>query len=173
MMTQQTYDQKTIRLHWISAALIMTLWVLGQTIDWFPKVDPRVMARSAHICLGAILALVLIRRIVWRRTRGVKLPQAIPGLMGRLAIGVHHLLYLLLTCTVAIGIAAVWIRGDNLFNLFTVPAFDPANQALRHNVVELHGLLANALLILAGLHALAALWHHFVLKDGTLKRMWR
>ncbi|MFZ6723284.1 cytochrome b/b6 domain-containing protein [Undibacterium sp. Ji49W] len=54
---------------------------------------------------------------------------------------------------------------------FTVPAFDPANKELRHDVVELHGLFANILLALATFHAAAALWHGLVKKDGVLRRM--
>ena len=64
------------------------------------------------------------------------------------------------------------MRGDNIFNLFKVPAFEPSNKQLREEVVDLHGLLANALLILAAGHSLLAIWHHVILKDGVLKRMW-
>jgi len=53
-------------LHWLTAALVISLWALGQTIDWFPKGNPRVFARSMHISLGIALALVLVARIHWR-----------------------------------------------------------------------------------------------------------
>jgi cytochrome b561 len=43
---------------------------------------------------------------------------------------------------------------------------------LAEEAVELHGTFANGLLILAGLHAAAALYHHFLRKDGVLRRMW-
>jgi cytochrome b561 len=43
---------------------------------------------------------------------------------------------------------------------------------LSHDAVELHGLLANALLILAAAHAAMALWHQLVRKDTVLRRMW-
>ena len=77
-----------------------------------------------------------------------------------------------MTAIVISGLALVWIRGDNLFNLFTVPAFDPGNKALRHDAKELHGWIANILLALAVLHAAVAVWHHRILKDGLLRRMW-
>jgi cytochrome b561 len=165
------YDHRTIVLHWLTAALVVGLWILGQTIDFFPKGTPRVMARSLHIGFGVLLGLVLVVRVAWRSGGGAKLPPADPGIMGRAAVGVHHLLYALLVVIVVIGLACVWIRGDNLFDLFTVPAFDPSNKALRHDAVELHGLVANILLAVAGLHAAAALWHHWILKDGVLRRM--
>ena len=48
------YDRRTIRMHWISAALVIALWCLGQTIDWFPRGTPRSLARSVHIALKAL-----------------------------------------------------------------------------------------------------------------------
>lgn len=165
------YDRRTILFHWLSAILVVGLWVIGQTIDFFPKGTPRVTIRSLHISFGVLLGAVLILRLIWRRTSGARLPAADPGMLGKLAVGIHHLLYLLMVAIVIVGVAAVWIRGDNIFNLFTVPAFDPANKELRHNVVELHGLLANILLALAAFHAAAALWHGLVKKDGVLRRM--
>ena len=128
-------------------------------------------ARSFHIALGVLLAVVLVLRIYWRRTGGAQLPAADAGLQGRLAIGVHHLLYLLLVAIVVLGLASVWFRGDMIFGLFKVPVFDANNPALRHNAVELHGLLANILLIVSALHGAAALWHHFFIKDAVLARM--
>lgn len=172
MIITNTYDTKTIYYHWISAALILVLWFIGQNIDSFPKGDPRVIVRSIHITLGLILAVVFVSRLKWRFGGGIKLPQAVPGVLGKLAIGTHHLLYLLIALTILVGIAAVWIRGDSIFNLFQVPAFDPANKALREEVVDLHGLLANSLLVLAGGHTLIAIWHYKVVKDGVLRRIW-
>jgi cytochrome b561 len=67
------------------------------------------------------------------------------------------------------------VRGDAIFNLFKVPAFDPGNRALVKQVGGWHAIAANTVLIVAGVHAAAALFHHFLLRDATLKRMlpWR
>jgi cytochrome b561 len=166
----QHYDKRTIAWHWITALLVLGLWVLGQTIDFFPRGTPRVGARGLHICFGVVLGVVLVLRLAWRRNGGVKLPPA-PGLAGRAAVGMHYLLYILLVGMVLFGLATEWVRGDNLFNLFTVPSLTPGNKVLAHDMVELHGLGANILLVLAGLHAAAAIWHHVGMKDGVLRRM--
>jgi cytochrome b561 len=167
----QSYDSKTIWYHWLSAGLIFSLWIIGQTIDFFPKGTPRITVRSMHITFGVILAVLLIFRIVWKNKSGVKLPSAIPGILGRLSTGAHHALYALITVTVIVGLSATWIRGDNIFNLFQIPAFDPGNKELRKQVVDIHELLANSLLILAILHGMIAMWHHWIKKDDVLKRM--
>ncbi len=169
--TTPTYDKRTIVYHWLTLVLILGLWLVGENIDNFAKGDPRIMVRSLHIVFGLLLAGLLVRRFAWRRSGGAQLPAAGQGTQARLAKGMHHLLYALLAAVVIVGIACVWIRGDNLFNLFTVPSIAPGNKALRHDAVELHGLLVNVLLLAAALHAAAALWHQFVSKDNVLARM--
>lgn len=63
----------------------------------------------------------------------------------------------------------VWARGDSIFGLFTVPAL--AGGVWRDQALELHGAIATAILVLAGLHASAALVHRYVWHDGVLARM--
>ncbi|QBB72593.1 cytochrome b [Pseudolysobacter antarcticus] len=166
-----SYDSKTIWLHWITAVLVVALWCLGETIDWFPRGTGRIAARSVHICLGISLGLILCYRLYWRIFAGRRLPLATSGLIQALSTLVLVALYATLFGTVVLGVANAWIRGDTLFNLFTIPAFDPGNKALREQVEDLHGLFANGLLILAGFHAAAALVHHFLLRDNVLQRM--
>ena|SRR5579863_1887268 len=171
METQLNYDIRSIRLHWITAVLVIVLWCLGQTIDWFPKGNPRTAARSLHICLGVLLGLILCYRLWWRLSAGRRLPAAGSGMIQAFATVVHFALYATLLAVVVLGVANVWMRGDTIFNLFTVPAFDPGNKVLRNQIGDLHALGANILLALAGLHAAAALAHHFIWKDNVLRRM--
>ncbi|MEO7369776.1 MAG: cytochrome b/b6 domain-containing protein, partial [Ilumatobacteraceae bacterium] len=105
------YDRRTIVLHWLTAALVASLWLLGQTIDWFPKGESRIAARSTHICLGAGLAVVLAVRISWRLGDvSVHLGLAKAGWLDRIGALAHQLLYVLLVATVALGIANAWVR---------------------------------------------------------------
>jgi len=165
------YDQRSIVLHWLSAALVAALWALGQTVDWFPKGNPRSFARSLHIVFGLTLALVLIARLWWGLGGSAQRPPAASTRLDRIAALTHKLLYLLLAGVVLLGLANAWVRGDTLFNALTIPAFDPGNKALRETVEEWHGLAANALLMVALFHAAAGLLHHFVFKDDVLRRM--
>jgi len=132
---------------------------------------PRVEARSVHISLGLCLGVLLAAQILWRSKWGRVLPPADKGLLQSLTKTVHYALYALLIVMVLVGIFLVYVRGDNFFGLFSVPAFDPNNKALRHNVGELHGTIATIILILAGLHASAGLIHHYLWHDGVLRRM--
>jgi cytochrome b561 len=165
------YDYATIVLHWITAVLIGVLWVIGQTVDFAPSGPLRVDYRSLHIALGVALMGVIALRVLWRLTHGRSLPGVGSEWMERVARLTHWVLYLLIATTLVLGLVNVWVRGDVIFNLFTVPAFDPGNRALRRLIGDWHALAANGILILAGLHAAAALFHHYVLRDGVLRRM--
>lgn len=165
------YDGATIGFHWITAVLVAVLWCLGQTLDWFPRGVPRAAALSTHIVLGASLVCVLLLRLFWRGSAGRHLPPADPGFMGVVAQLGHTALYLLLIAVLAVGLGVEWLRGDTIYGLFTVPGLAPTDRAVRHAFTGLHNMLANILLIIAGLHALAALVHHYLLRDGVLRRM--
>ena len=167
------YDKRTIGLHWASATLVVLLWCVGQSIDWFPKGAPRISVRSGHILFGLVLGLLLLFRIWWRSTGGRKLPPAAVTGPQRLASLLHIGLYLLLLATVSLGIANVWVRGDTIFQIFTVPEFAPGNRELREQVEETHALLANTVAAAAVIHAAIALYHHYVRRDGVLRRMLR
>jgi cytochrome b561 len=165
--TNTRYDGRTILLHWLTAGLIVALWCMGQTIDWFPR-PLRPDARSAHFTVGLILGVVLFLRVHWRATTGRALPNADPGLLGLAAKAVHYLLYALVIGEVALGICNACFRGDSYFGLFSLPGYRP----LRDQIEWLHAQVATAILIVAGLHALAALAHHYVLRENVLRRMW-
>jgi cytochrome b561 len=55
--------------------------------------------------------------------------------------------------------------------MFTIPAPFAADRAFAEQVQGIHGLLADAIIILAAFHGAAALWHHFIRQDGVLRRM--
>lgn len=171
----ERYDRMTIALHWAVAAIVLFQWSSGQTIDWFPKGDARIAARSVHIVLGVTLASLLVLRIVWRTRYGTRLPRASEGMVGIAAQAIHCALYLLLIAIVTLGIAGTTVRGDSIFGLFNIPRFgaytDVVRHALANQIVDWHGLVANIILVMAGLHAGAALVHHYLFSDKVLHRM--
>jgi cytochrome b561 len=165
------YDRTTMFFHWGTVLLVAIQWLGAQTIDWFPAGALRVDARSAHITLGALLAALLVARILWRLTRGCRLPSADEGVLKVAAKGTHWGLYALLVAMVLVGMLLAWTRGDNIFNLFSIPAYDPSDRALPGQVQELHAAIGWLILAFAGLHASAALVHRYLWHDGLLGRM--
>ena len=165
------YDRTTIALHWATALLVVAQWCIAHMIDWAPRGAPRVPMRSLHLTFGVILAVLIVGRILWRLTRGRHLPAADPAPLHAVAKATHWGLYALVVATVGLGLVFWWVRGDTWFFLFSPPPYDPANAGLRHFVGEWHETLANAILILAGVHAAAAIAHRLLWRDGVLGRM--
>ncbi len=170
MSETQRYDRRTIMFHWLTAVLIAALWLIAQFIDDFPTAL-RIYARSTHILLGVVLTLVLIGRLWWRATGKLVLPPDERLWMRLAAVATHYGLYILVAATLVLGLVYEAVRADNLFNLGRLPSIAPGNKDLRNQLGDLHGTLANIVLIVAGVHAAAGLFHHYVMKDNVLLRM--
>lgn len=84
------------------------------------------------------MASVLAFRIWWRLGAGARLPPPTGDWLDTVATLVHKALYALLVTTVLLGVANAWVRGDTLFNLFKIPAFDPGNRALQDSMASWH-----------------------------------
>jgi cytochrome b561 len=171
-MTAESYDRTTIRLHWATAFLVCWQWGQAHLIDLVTAggTPGRRAMVGLHVLGGLLLLAVLLARLAWRHRGGIRLAHA-AGWEGLAARAGHLALYALLAAVVGLGLWLEWVRGDNLFGLVQVPAFDPGNRALRRAAGDWHELAANALLVLAGLHALVALAHHYIRRDGVLRRM--
>jgi cytochrome b561 len=162
-------------LHWLTAICVIAGWLLGQFIDAFPKGPPRAWALWTHITLGECVMLFLIVRLVWRIADRPPPPE--PTRFGRLLVIAsklgHYTLYALLSAVPLVGIMVQLKRGNALpvFGAWNFASPWPTDRSTAGSLLEVHELLANALLILAGIHAAAALIHHYVLGDRTLVRM--
>jgi cytochrome b561 len=165
------YDATTIYLHWLMALIVVVLWVGAKTLDWFPPGVVRADARSAHVVLGLALGAFGLARLVWRLSFGRPLPPADAGVLGAAATATHRGLYALLAAMVAVGILLVWTSGDSLFNQFNLPPLSADDRALARQLRQAHDVIGWLIVVIAGLHSVAVLFHHYVLRDGVLARM--
>jgi cytochrome b561 len=173
--SHESYSAVAIALHWAVALLVLGAWLLGQLGDELPRGDPRDLGRLAHISLGlAIIGFVTVR-VLWRVADPPPPPEKSPlGVWGEWAgKAVHSLIYALLIAVPIVGIVEQFARGRGLpvFGLFEIASPWTADRGFAHDVGEVHEALANALMALVGLHAAAALVHHYVFRDRTLLRM--
>ncbi|MFL5286085.1 MAG: cytochrome b [Rhodopila sp.] len=167
------YDGFEMALHWATAALVVTNYLLAQIWDFLQRGTPvRHEMQSLHVSLGLLLAVVLVARIAWRAGPGRRLPPATTGLIELASQAVHCILYGLVITVVSLGLCFRWAQGEPLafFGLFAIPSPYPFVKAQAHTIGAIHNWVAN-IIILAGLHAAAALFHHFVLRDDVLWRM--
>ncbi len=180
-MTDQTgapglparYTLPAILFHWTSFALVVFVGVLGLSFGSIPRPD-RLFWINIHAVLGlAVLALALAR-LLWRvRRPPPPYPENVSAVTRRLSQPVHLLLYALMIILPLVGIVAfVWHARVFDFGLFRLDFGVASQKPIYEAAEEVHELLAYSLFGLAGLHGVAALWHHFVRKDGILARMW-
>ena len=167
----ERYDTTTVWLHWITVALVVALWVIGQTGDLVPRGPLRTGVWSMHVVLGFLTAFVLLTRVAWRAQFGRVLPPVDSGALYWIAKLTHYALYVLLGLVVIAGIVDASYRGFSVFGLWSVPQFGGGDAATRHSINEWHELAANLLIVVAAVHALAALGHHYVWRDRLLDRM--
>ena len=155
--TPTAFSRMQIWIHWIVAILIFAAFFTHEGMGDALRVRIEqgltgMEGATPHTALGGIAFAFILWRIVLRWRRGAPEPEG-SGLQFTAAIWGHRLLYLLMIVVPAIGAASWYGKMPNLG--------------------EAHEVLGKALVIVALGHGAVALWHHFVLKDGTLRRMAR
>jgi len=161
-------------LHWATAILVLIAFIYGPGGSEQRVYSPaRDFDRQLHETLGLCVFALVVLRVLWRMldTRPGP-PQVAPWMMVA-ARTVQGSLYLLLFALPFTAITGAWLEGHPVTLLMGVQF--PPLLGLSHDVgatiAKIHTWLGDAILWLAGLHALAALYHHLVLKDGVLASM--
>jgi cytochrome b561 len=168
------YGNPAIAFHWTAFLLVLVVGTLGLLHDSWPDDASQTRWVNVHALLGLLLWSLTLARLVFRlRHPPPALPTGTGEFSRRLSAPVHLGLYALLLGTPILGIITfIWHGRVFDFGLFQVDFHVPRNRAVFHPTEDWHGNLAYALFGLAGLHALAALWHQFVRHDGLIGRMW-
>ena len=168
------YSAVAQALHWVTAVLVLVAFIYGPGGSEQRVYSPaRDFDRQIHETLGlSVLTLVAIR-VAWRMVDvRPDLPQ-VARWMGVAAKVIRVALYLLLFAVPLTAIAGAWLEGHPL-TLVAGIEISPA-LARSHDtgatIASIHTWLGDTILWVAGLHALAGLYHHFVLKDRVLASM--
>ena len=168
-----SYGSAAIGFHWIMFALVVIVGVLGLLHDDWPKATQEFWI-NVHALLGLSLWFTLFARLFWRlRHAPPALPEGIGAMSRRFSSPVHWALYALMFLIPVLGVVTFIYHGRIFdFGFFHIDFGVKKNRAIFSPTEDIHGYLAYALFALAGLHALAALWHQFYLHDGVMTRMW-
>ncbi len=168
------YGLVSILFHWLSATVIIFLFALGLYMtglryydEWYHK------GPALHVSLGILLCLFTVLRLVWRKLNTTPADLSHKKSANLAAKFVKWFLYLLIFILAISGYLITTAEGQaaQVFNWFGVPASIELNADQVDRAGEIHEYAAWSMIILASLHASAALLHHFVFKDNTLKRM--
>src|SRR5450631_4357145 len=169
----ERYGSGAIVFHWMMFVLVVCVGVLGLLHDSWQKQTQRFWI-NIHALLGLLLWFTLIARFWWRQRHTPPQPIEQMGAAARgFAAVVHFALYALLFVTPIVGLVTFVYHGRLLdFGFFQINFGIKSDRAIFHPTEEWHGYLAYAIFALAALHAFVALWHHWVLRDDLLARMW-
>jgi cytochrome b561 len=161
-----------IALHWATAFLVIANFTLAQTWDWFAK-PARELMEDTHMSFGVLLTAVIVARLLWRFIPGHQVSSLEAGWMRLASRAMHYVLYLLLIAEASLGFAFRWGAGRPMafFGTGIPPLIGEMARPLRHQLREVHEWIGWTIIAVALLHALAALYHHYVLKDRVLVRM--
>jgi cytochrome b561 len=154
-------------MHWLGAVLILLGYLTSGGMEHGSSA-----AGPWHVLSGlGLLLLVLPRFWLHWRHRG-QLRSAQPGWSNRVAWLVHWALLAFLFVQPVLGILAVWAEGDALVVPFTAWSIaSPFAGGVGEWATELHEMVGSVFYFIIAMHAVAALWHHFVGRDRVLRRM--
>ncbi len=170
--TKSAYGTIAVTIHWLSAILIIAL--LGSGFRAASTVDPDAKAQilAVHAPLGVAILLLTVARIAWWWFADRK-PESVPDTPAWQDISaraVHLLFYIVILGMAASGIGMFVLSGAGQIIFAGMPGQLPDFQNFLPRTP--HGFGARAMVLLLVVHTAAALYHHFVKKDGLLIRMW-
>ena len=169
-----TYTPVAKSLHWLMALLILGLLVLGTYMSDLPLSPQKLELYAWHKWAGVTVFMLVWLRLAWRVAhRPPGLPASLSPRMRLAAHAGHAALYVLMVLiplsgwlmSSAKGFQTVW------FGVLPIPDLIGKDRLLGDILEETHEVLSSLLMLTLAGHVAAALWHHFVLKDDTLRRM--
>lgn len=174
-MPNSHYPRWVRHLHWLVFILVACALTLIYIHHFTPKGAPlHADAKWAHMQFGMAILLVMLARVLVRSRAGRAPPILPPAPDWQMAAArsVHVLLYVLLIVTPLLGITSrLWNPGG--WNLLGIPLPLVAHPDIQfaHQIEAVHEVFGHIVMYLAAAHALLALFHHYVQRDDTLRRM--
>lgn len=168
------YGAAAQAIHWMTAVIVLVAFMYGpggsETRVYSAAKD---FDRQLHETLGLCVFILAFIRVAWRAVDTHPDPPAVERWMGLAAKIVQGALYVLLFAVPITAISGAWLEGHPLTLLagMKVGPYTPELHDLGKTIANVHTWLGDAILWVAGLHALAGLYHHFVLKDSVLRSM--
>ncbi|MEH3022583.1 MAG: cytochrome b [Pseudomonas oryzihabitans] len=170
------YARSARRLHWLMALLVLVAYCLILSRGQFERGSlERQWVVLSHFWVG-LLVLVLVPPRLWVRHRHPVPPITPPLARSLEAVGrlTHYALYAFLLAQPLLGLFTVWLTIGAVkipSSTWALPSPLPVDPELAKSLKGVHVWLGQAFYWVIGLHVLAALWHHLIRRDDTLRRM--
>jgi cytochrome b561 len=170
------WSPATIALHWLSALTIISLLALGLIMTHaITDTAQRFDLYQVHKSLGFVALFLLACRVAARMISRTPTAFSVIAWERRAATAMHGALYLFTFVATISG----WVTASatiipvpiQFFRLFTIPNIVASNPALEKQASLVHTVATWSIIVLVAVHVLAALKHHLVDRDDTLRRM--
>ncbi|TQV89634.1 cytochrome b [Aliikangiella coralliicola] len=172
--TESHYGKLTIIMHWLMAAMIIGMIVVGFVMDNMEDGDLKWKIYALHKATGVILLILALFRWYWTLSNKKLQPlESYSQLDIKLAHAGKWFLMLLILLMPVSGLIMSIAAGKsvNMFGLFTIPGLDEKNHQIAGLFHSVHEIAAWIISAVVGLHILFAFKHHWLSKDATLTRM--
>jgi cytochrome b561 len=161
-------------LHWLMALILIAAWAFIYTKGIFEKgSDEREFLKHLHVLSGLLIFILLPLRIIIRWLSPLPEITSYSGRKKKLFTqALHIIFYLCMIVLPILGIIFMQMGGKTISVAgFELPAMIQIDEKSSRSVKEIHEFLGLVMLYLAVIHVGVALWHHFFLRDNSLKRM--
>jgi cytochrome b561 len=167
------YTSIAMALHWLLGLAILCSFGLGLYMADLPFSLQQVKLYNWHKWAGVTILALSVFRLLWLLTHRPPPDLAMPSWQATAARLAHRALYVLFFAVPLAGWAYSSAAGFPIvwFGVLPLPDLLPADKALAEAVKPVHEILAWALVVLAAIHVVAALKHHFIDRDGLISRM--
>lgn len=165
------YHPALISLHWLLAIAIIGMYAFGSfVLDEMENAAPgKADLLSLHLIGGIVILVLTVVRLIVRVSKPRPAPVAGSRGAQMVATGIQHLSYTLTVLIVFSGIALAF--SADLFAILFQHVGSLPKDFEDYTAHDVHGLLANGLMVVVGLHVAGALQHQFLLKDGIMARL--
>jgi cytochrome b561 len=169
------YDRIARQFHWWTVALVFMQIPVGVIMKRRGEGAVTDAMFNTHKLVGFTILLLVIARLIYRLVHVSPPHEPTIEPWQRFASRINHwALYALLLITALLGWTGVSFYGArDIFNIFRLPALVSENEHAAKFVFFLHAVAASVLVLLIAVHVGAAMYHHFIRKDGVLRRMLR
>jgi cytochrome b561 len=168
--TMKQYSKRLAAIHWLTLILFIAALYLGHELDETEAVAAKMALYPYHFILGDLILILTLIRTYFLRKDGKPAPlQGGSPIANKVATGLHHLLYVLLIALPVSGM--VMINTTGLVEAVKAHDISKMPDLEKFAIHEVHAAIVAIIVLTIALHALAALYHQFILKDNLLRRM--
>lgn len=172
--TNNRYGTLSIGLHWLMLLLLIAVYASINLRGLYPKgSDPREALKVWHFMLGLCVFVLVSIRLYARLSAPTPSITPEPAAWQNLSAKVMHAaLYALMIGMPLLGWLLLSASGKPIpFFGLELPALIGKNKELADSMKEIHETIGTAGYYLVGIHAAAALYHHYIKRDNTLVRI--